>query len=179
MISRILHQYAYSKRMVGVWAPRGGLSLAHRALCTSSSSGTPVRIPQDAVSISFARSSGAGGQNVNKVNTKAELRFNLQDARGTWLPSDVADRLATMYDKHTTKAGEFFVSSEQHRTYVQTSAELSAMPWQAAALQQHHLLPSSPLQTRLQRQRSLAQAGAHGCMRIYPAQRAQLKARLV
>ena len=52
-----------------------------------------IHIPLDKVQFAFARSSGPGGQNVNKLNTKAELRFSVQDAGNSWLPKPVADRL--------------------------------------------------------------------------------------
>ena len=50
------------------------------------------------------------------MNTKAELRFSLHEAGGDWMPSDVAERLAAMYNKHVNKDGEFIVTSEKHRT---------------------------------------------------------------
>ena len=42
-----------------------------------------LEIPIDQLEIKFVRSSGPGGQNVNKLNTKAEIRFNLHSAE--WL----------------------------------------------------------------------------------------------
>ena len=66
------------------------------------------------VQTSFSRSSGPGGQNVNKLNTKAEVRFRLADA--SWLQPDARDRLAALWPSHVTSEGEVFVSSQRHRT---------------------------------------------------------------
>ena len=44
-----------------------------------------INIPLDKVDFAFARSSGPGGQNVNKLNTKAELRFEIDSA--SWIPN--------------------------------------------------------------------------------------------
>jgi len=46
------------------------------------------------VTIQFARSSGAGGQNVNKVNTKVDMRFKLDEA--DWLEDDIREALRRM-----------------------------------------------------------------------------------
>jgi hypothetical protein len=46
-----------------------------------------IHIPMDKVDFKYARSSGPGGQNVNKVNSKAEIRFHVQSAN--WLPPEV------------------------------------------------------------------------------------------
>jgi peptidyl-tRNA hydrolase ICT1 len=46
-----------------------------------------IIIPRDKIETQFCRSSGAGGQNVNKLNTKAELRFNVGAAE--WMSKDV------------------------------------------------------------------------------------------
>jgi hypothetical protein len=55
---------------------------------------SPPPPPADDVSISFARSSGAGGQNVNKVNTKVDMRMNL-DATW-WLAEEVREAIKTL-----------------------------------------------------------------------------------
>ncbi len=71
-------------------------------------------VPREKLQVHFSRSSGAGGQNVNKVNTKAEIRFVIESA--DWLPAEVRKRLASMNRSNVTKAGEFFVISQRHRT---------------------------------------------------------------
>ena len=64
--------------------------------------------------MNHSRSSGPGGQNVNKVNTKVELRFAIDDA--VWLPDDVRQRLREQRPQNITKDGEFVVVSQEHRT---------------------------------------------------------------
>lgn len=48
-------------------------------------------IPMDQVSVTYSRSAGPGGQNVNKVNTKVDLRFNVQSA--SWIHDDIKSKL--------------------------------------------------------------------------------------
>ncbi|KAG7236439.1 hypothetical protein INR49_000916 [Caranx melampygus] len=64
--------------------------------------------------VSYSKSSGPGGQHVNKVNTKAEVRFHVLTA--DWIPEDVRQKI---YEKNKTrinKAGELMVTSELSRT---------------------------------------------------------------
>ncbi len=73
-----------------------------------------IIIPLDKVDFSYARSSGPGGQNVNKVNTKAEVRFHVNTA--DWLPVDVRNRLLSYQENKVTKEGMLVVTSQEHRT---------------------------------------------------------------
>lgn len=60
-----------------------------------------------------ARSSGPGGQNVNKVNSKVMLRWPLLTSEG--LPTDVRDRFVAAYKRRMTTEGELVLSSERFR----------------------------------------------------------------
>ncbi|XP_059893560.1 peptidyl-tRNA hydrolase ICT1, mitochondrial isoform X1 [Gadus macrocephalus] len=74
-----------------------------------------VHIPIDRLKVSYCRSGGAGGQHVNKVNTKAEIRFHVQTA--DWIPLDVRQKIIELKSKNRiNKAGELLVTSELSRT---------------------------------------------------------------
>jgi len=90
---------------------------------TASSAGTDeagvelapgVRVAAPGLRFQFARSSGPGGQNVNKVNTKAELWLDVAALVG---PSAAAvERLKKIVGKQLTKAGEIHVAAESSRS---------------------------------------------------------------
>jgi ribosome-associated protein len=60
-----------------------------------------------------ARSSGPGGQNVNKVNSKVTLRWPIFESVG--LPNDVRERFAVAYRRRLTIEGDLLISSERYR----------------------------------------------------------------
>jgi ribosome-associated protein len=72
-----------------------------------------ISIPRAEFSFSFVRSSGPGGQNVNKVNSKAQLRWSVVGSPS--LPEDVRERLLSRYARRITDRGELVLSSQRYR----------------------------------------------------------------
>jgi len=73
-----------------------------------------IAIPRDRVETRFARSSGPGGQHVNKTETKAEIRFVVRAA--DWIPVPVRARLEKQEAGRITKDGELIITSERTRS---------------------------------------------------------------
>ena len=73
-----------------------------------------ISLADDEVTEQFVRSPGPGGQNVNKLATAVQLRF---DARGSQsLPDDVRDRLLDLAGTRATKHGEILINAHRFRT---------------------------------------------------------------
>jgi ribosome-associated protein len=72
-----------------------------------------IRIPLDEFEWSFARSGGPGGQNVNKVASKAVLRWNF--AASPSVPEDVKARFRDRFPSRLTTEGEIVLASELTR----------------------------------------------------------------
>lgn len=73
-----------------------------------------VSIPAGDLSESFIRASGPGGQNVNKVATAVQLRFDLSGNRT--LAEDVKERLGRLAGSRLTLAGEILIQADRFRT---------------------------------------------------------------
>jgi ribosome-associated protein len=82
----------------------------------------------DAISIddtelieNFVRSSGPGGQNVNKVSSAVQLRFDVRASPS--LPNDVAVRLMRLAGKRLTKDGVIVIIAQRHRAQERNRAD--------------------------------------------------------
>ncbi len=75
-----------------------------------------VTLPEAALSFSFSRSSGPGGQNVNKLNTRATLTVSI-DALQAALPAYAVNRLPTVASRYMTQQG-IQITSEESRSQI-------------------------------------------------------------
>jgi ribosome-associated protein len=79
-----------------------------------------LQIDERDLQIDFVRASGPGGQNVNKVATAAQLRF---DVRGSSLPADVRERLIRLAGNRITTEGVLLIEARRFRTQEQNRAD--------------------------------------------------------
>lgn len=82
-----------------------------------------LAIPEQELDERFVRASGPGGQNVNKVSTAVELRF---DVAASGLADDVKARLLALAGKRASQDGVLLIDSREHRTQSQNRAAARA-----------------------------------------------------
>jgi ribosome-associated protein len=80
-----------------------------------------ISIDDSELSESFVRSSGPGGQNVNKVSSAVQLRFDVRASPS--LPNDVAVRLMRLAGKRLTKDGVIVIVAQSHRDQTRNRAD--------------------------------------------------------
>src|SRR5262244_1913081 len=80
-----------------------------------------ISIDESELSESFVRASGPGGQNVNKLSTAVQLRFDVRHSPS--LPNDVAVRLMRLAGKRMTKDGVLVLIAQNHRTQERNRAD--------------------------------------------------------
>jgi ribosome-associated protein len=80
-----------------------------------------ISIDDSELSESFVRSSGPGGQNVNKVSSAVQLRFDVRHSPS--LPNDVAVRLMRLAGKRLTKEGVIVIIAQAHRDQTRNRAD--------------------------------------------------------
>ena len=75
-----------------------------------------IKIPLTEIEFTFARSSGPGGQNVNKVSSKAILRWNPVNSQG--LPPAVLGRFLTRFGNRLTTESDLIITSDRFRDQI-------------------------------------------------------------
>ena len=73
-----------------------------------------ISLDESEISMDFVRSSGPGGQNVNKVATAAQLRFDIKNSPN--LPEDVRERLLEIAGNKVTRNGVLIIEASTFRT---------------------------------------------------------------
>ena len=97
-----------------------------------------ISIDDSEIEENFVRSSGPGGQNVNKLSTAVQLRFDVR--RSPSLPNDVAVRLIRLAGRRMTKDGVLVLIAQNHRTQERNRAE--AMERLIALIQEASIRPT-------------------------------------
>ena len=109
--------------------------------------GGKVVIPPEALEWQFARSSGPGGQHVNRTSSKALLRF---DARHTpHLPEAMRRRLLALVGPQLTREGSLIITSQRHRDQPPNVAD--CLEKLSALLEQALIVPRIRRRTRTPR----------------------------
>ncbi len=72
-----------------------------------------IQIPDTEFQLAYARSGGPGGQNVNKVNSKAIMTWDITQTVS--LPDDMKQRFLAKYSRRITRDGLFQITSQRYR----------------------------------------------------------------
>jgi ribosome-associated protein len=81
-------------------------------------------ILDDELNFSYIRASGPGGQNINKVSTTCQLRFDIRNSLS--LPVEVKDRLLRLAGSRLTKDGILVIEAKRYREQVQNRHDAEA-----------------------------------------------------
>jgi ribosome-associated protein len=82
----------------------------------------PIQIPMSEIDISFSRSSGPGGQNVNKVNSRATLRWSPMESES--ISVGLRKRFLEKFNSRLTRDGELILHSDRFRDQTRNIADV-------------------------------------------------------
>ena len=118
-------------------------------------------IPDDDLELRFVRSSGPGGQNVNKLATKVELRLELE--RTAALNPGQKRRLSAAFPAHVTRGGAFIVTGDRFRSQAQNQRDVEERLVQMLLGIRHPPKPRVPTRpSRASKARRMADKRARG-----------------
>ena len=80
-----------------------------------------IAVEEEELQESFIRASGPGGQNVNKVSSAVQLRFDLKNSPS--LPGDLKQRARRLAGRRLTKDGVIIITANRYRTQEQNRAD--------------------------------------------------------
>ena len=103
-----------------------------------------ITLADEEITETFVRASGPGGQNVNKLSTAVELRFDARHSPN--LPDDVSIRLQKLAGRRLTKDGIIVIESQRHRTQDRNRAD--AMDKLAALIKEAEHVPKPRKKTK-------------------------------
>ncbi|KAJ3347181.1 hypothetical protein HDU83_002341 [Entophlyctis luteolus] len=115
---------------------------------------SPASIPTTHIDATYSRASGPGGQNVNKVNSKAELRFAVANA-SEWIHPAVVDTFVAQNHTRINRKGEFVIASDRFRTQAMNYTDALERICEAVKTAVDAVIPAEIDETKVERVKEL------------------------